>query len=129
MDTIGLLSRNLDDLELFLANPLLPLSTGSAQPQPKRFFYCADFFPHDVPEQQQLVDKFAFHMERHLGTEKKCISIASRWAEHPPAEDEVGKDIRKYLAKVRLSFLLCTPTQEPPNCKFERVLTDAADRI
>lgn len=100
MDTAGFLSRDLAELELFVTHSLPSFCISPTQQPLKRIVYCTDFFPHDVPAQQELVDDFIAHLESHIGAKREDISIADSWAKHPPVEDKEGKDIRKYLDKV-----------------------------
>lgn len=116
MDTAGFLSRDLAELELFLTHSLPSLCSTSQQPL-KRILYCNDFFPHDVPAQQELVDHFVAHLGSHIGATREDISIADCWAKNPPREDKEGRDIRKYLDKVGSSLTI------KPYLLNQRVLT------
>jgi len=101
MDTVGLLSRDLAELETLLVNSMLSLPANHTEELPKRILYCTDFFPHDVPAQQEFVDRFVIQIEAYLKTNREEINIADCWEKRPPVEDEAGGDIRKYLDKVR----------------------------
>ncbi|KAJ0123645.1 amidase [Diaporthe amygdali] len=97
MDTLGLLSRDIDGLRNLLASSSPALQHNAVQP-PKRILYCTDFFPHSNADQQVLIDDFVKLLEAHLGVERTNISLAERWAQCPPPESK-GKDLKTYIEK------------------------------
>lgn len=120
MDTLGLLSRDIDSLRDFFASSLPALKQNAVQvgdklffpdcfapgwleanevQLPKRILYCTDFLPHSNPDQQALIDDFVRLLEAHLGVERTSISLAERWSQCPPPESE-GKDLKTYIEKV-----------------------------
>lgn len=66
---------------------------------PRKILYATDFFPHQNPEQQAMVNEFVQSLEVLLGVKKTEISIAERWSQCPPGEAG-QKSIRDYLDKV-----------------------------
>ncbi|KAK3933866.1 amidase signature domain-containing protein, partial [Diplogelasinospora grovesii] len=106
MDTLGLLSRDINLLrDLMTASvPTLKVcpavskcAPNAVARRPKKVLYPTDFFPHDNPHQQALIDKWMKTLEL-MGFERTNFSIAERWNQCPPPEAN-GKSIREYLNK------------------------------
>lgn len=81
------------------------LDTPKAMQQPlkakKAVLFPPDFYPKDVQDQMDLLERFTKELAGHWDTPIQTQSIAEAWSASPPVNEE---DLHRYLYNVGTSI-------------------------